>query len=165
MCFWDRAAGLVVLLVLFTPFALLSQSDESPVLNAGEAEQIASAGYYSLVWTSPAGPTMDESPVYELVESTDAAFTDATVQYRGPDLATTISGRPNGTYYYRVRRTDQPSTTGPSWSNVHRVVVEHHSIGRAVTFLIIGGLVFAATLVVVLWGNRAERQETHFESA
>ena len=165
MCYRDRAAGLGIFLfllasILSLPASLDAQPDAAPVLNGGEPQQIATAGYYTLIWSSPTGPNAADAPTFELVESTNERFTDQTVRYRGPDLATTISGKPDGIYYYRVRRADEASGGQSPWSNVHRVVVEHHSLRRAVTFMIVGGLVFAATFVVVVWGYHREPRES-----
>jgi hypothetical protein len=60
----------------------------------------SSTGSYTITWTAPSGgaPTG-----YELYESTSSSFTTQTLVYSGANLSAPISGRTNGTYYYRVR--------------------------------------------------------------
>jgi YD repeat-containing protein len=60
----------------------------------------SNTGTYTISWTAPSGGTVTS---YELYESTSATFTSQTQVYTGASLSTAISGRANGTYYYRVR--------------------------------------------------------------
>lgn len=105
-----------------------------------------SAGYFSLSWES------DDPGDFLLEESVDSAFTQPRRIYHGPDTATLVSGRPNGTYYYRVRRDRDQNQ--PSWSEVSIVQVEHHPLSRAFSFFVLGALVFFATLFIILKGNK-----------
>lgn len=146
-----------MVLVPLTATPLVAQNGAAPVLNADAAEQVATAGYYTLSWTAPPDAAPD-ALTFELVEATDAAFTDTHLRYRGPDLATTISGKPEGTYYYRVRLAGADTAQARPWSNVHRVVVAHHPLRRAFAFLILGAVVFAATLGMILYGHTHERR-------
>ncbi len=116
----------------------------APVLKSDTTE--ANAGFYRLHWRS--GVTKAD---YELQESTDSAFSDARVIYRGPDLATVISGKRDGVYHYRIRRVDN---TGGGWSESVAVTVKHHTLTRAFTIFAIGGAVFAATLWLIISGAR-----------
>ena len=88
----------------------------------------------------------------ELQEATDSEFSDATTPYRGPDRATVISGKPNGTWYYRVRASDD-AQAGP-WSRAVSVTVDHHSLSRALMFLSLGVIVFVATATMIIRGSR-----------
>ena len=102
---------------------------------------IATAGFYRLTWkTTQAGAV-------ELQEATDPAFRNTITFYKGPDRATVISGKPNGTWYYRVRALigAQPGT----WSEPVAVKVSHHSLSRALLFFGLGVVVFLATLTMV----------------
>lgn len=83
-------------------------------------------------------------------------FTDSKTLYQGPDTATLVSGRKNGTYYYRVR-SEKP---GSDWSNAVEVKVAHHPLSRAFMFFSLGALVFVATLTMVVRGNLAHKQST-----
>lgn len=92
---------------------------------------------------------------FEVQESSDEMFSSPTPVYKGPDLATFLSGRSDGNYYYRVR-TVEPGAPGP-WSSVHRVEVNHHSLARAFLFLSVGAIVFLATIFVIVRGDRETR--------
>lgn len=113
----------------------------TPKLESDSA--LATAGYYQLRWSDGDGKS------FVLEESEDPAFKDATKLYQGADSATLVSGRPNGTYYYRIRAA-QPGNT---WSDTVKVVVTHHPLSRALLFFVLGALVFLATLTVVIRGN------------
>jgi hypothetical protein len=72
--------------------------------------------------------------------------------YRGPDRATVLSGLPDGTYYFRARiwQRGEPVT---AWSEPVRAEVEHHSLARALGLFALGGVVFAATVALILLGR------------
>lgn len=103
---------------------------------------IATAGFYRLSWIA-------DQPV-ELQESVQADFSDARVVYRGADTAMFVSGKSDGSYFYRARSADSTQ----SWSEVVKVSVEHHSLPRAFTFLAIGIVVFLATIALIVNGSR-----------
>lgn len=94
---------------------------------------------------------------YELQESPDSQFQDASVRYHGPDLATVMSGRADGMRYYRVRaiRADLPFS---QWSNTVSVETRHHSLSRAFGFFTVGAIIFVLTLVLVLRGGRHQTE-------
>ena len=104
------------------------------------------AGYYQLSWNGAA------SRAYELQESRQADFSVTSTLYQGPDRATVLTGRPDGDYYYRLRVLDADGA-GP-WSDTLEVQVRHHPLARALLFFALGALVFLATLVAILAGNR-----------
>lgn len=108
--------------------------------------QLATAGFYQLQWDG-AGATD-----HELQESLRADFSDPVTLYRGSDLATMLTGRPDGEYHYRLRALHEDGP-GP-WSNTLRVEVQHHPLSRALLFFAMGALVFLATLAAILAGNR-----------
>jgi len=105
---------------------------------------------------------------FQLQWATHDDFSDADDYYRGPDLATYISGLANGNYYFRLREVRAGSGRS-DWSVPVKVVVEHHSLNLAFTLFGIGGLVFALTLLVVLRGaartskELAEIENLHLE--
>ena len=115
----------------------------------------ATAGYFRLVWQSSA-----PAPIYQLEESTDPAFSDPDILYRGPDTARTISGRSNGTYYYRARTVTGSNLTG-NWSRPVKVTVAHHSLMKAGGFFAVGALVFLSTLGLIINGHRRHQKEYH----
>ncbi len=107
--------------------------------------RVATAGYFQLTWTS-------DGPV-ELIESPDPAFDRSRLVYAGPDRATVLSGKSDGTWFYRARQT---GTEGPGpWSQPLEVTVRHHSPGRALLFFVIGGAVFGMTLWLIVSGSRS----------
>jgi hypothetical protein len=116
----------------------------------GEAPELQSStdrsdtGSYTLSWSA----TGD----VDLQEARRADFSDAQTLYRGPDQATVVSGRLNGTYHYRLLRNGKP------WGRVVRVEVAHHSLGEATAFLAAGAIVFVATVILILHGHRRHRQ-------
>jgi hypothetical protein len=75
----------------------------------------------------------------------------ARIIYRGRDTARVVTGLPNGQYAYRIRDIQQKVADG--WSETHTVLVQHHSLTRALTFFTIGLLVFLATLAVIIRGE------------
>ena len=126
-----------------------SQAIAKPPTLQSDSE-IATAGYYRLSWEGIA--TSD----YLLQEASDPDFTNVKTLYEGPDTASLISGRSNGVYYYRVRTIDQAEDPD-AWSNVAKVEVTHHPLSRAFMFFALGAIVFFATLIVVVVGNKTHR--------
>ena len=86
----------------------------APVLNAISNDD--GDGSYSVSWTSVAGATS-----YLLQEDDNSSFSSPTTAYEGSGTSKSISGKPVGTYYYRVRAINDYATSG--WSNVRSVVV------------------------------------------
>ena len=123
-----------------------------PVAGASPLElvtdtELATAGYYRISWQAEHSPNL-----YRLLESDNPRFNHNKVIYEGPDLATVLSGKPNGSYYYRVAILQDH--TPVSVSNTVMVKVAHHSLTKAFLFFAIGALVFLATLLLILRGNR-----------
>jgi hypothetical protein len=127
---------------------------------AGQAPQLetkgdAKAGYYTLQWKLPGADKADNpGPDYELVESGEAGFEHGRIIYRGADVATIISGKPDGTYHYRVRAT--VGKVPGDWSRPLTVHVAHHPLPHALVYLVVGALVFVATLAVIFWGHKQD---------
>jgi hypothetical protein len=139
----------LVTLVVATWIASTASGLESPVLESDTA--VATAGFYRLQWEPAA-----VGGGYELQESTRPDFSDARMLYAGPDLATVLSGKPDGDYYYRVRgRVDGGRSP---WSAPVQVRVQAHSLGRALTFFALGALVFVATVALILRGEMRSRR-------
>jgi hypothetical protein len=128
-----------------------------PLLELNVDSQVATSGYYRLNWD-----WRTESPgnfsQFELDESKDDDFTDKVVFYRGPDLATVVSGKSNGTLYYRIVALDAQDNILAT-SNPVKVQIQHHSLSRALLFFGLGAVVFLFTLVVVLRGQSPEVQQ------
>jgi hypothetical protein len=103
---------------------------------------VASAGYFQLRWSG--------SPAVELQESTSPQFTEPRILYAGSDRARVVSGKPDGDWYYRARSV----SSGSSFSNIVKVEVRHHPLGRAVAFFVVGAVVFLATALLIVNGAR-----------
>lgn len=140
-------AALLLLIVLCLPSAAVCAAPRAPVLHSNTA--LANAGYYQLKWHLPGG----QEEVFELQEAAHQGFAEPREIYRGKDLASVISGQPDGRFYYRVRAISDSGVPGP-WSPTVSVRVDYLPIGRAFTFFGLGALVFVATLFVVLDGTR-----------
>jgi hypothetical protein len=95
---------------------------------------------------------------YELQEANNAAFTQPTTIYRGPDQGTLISGQKNGQYFYRVRALNRGQPVS-AWSSLVLVSVRHHSLTRAFAFFAAGAAVFLATLVLIILAARQNQKE------
>lgn len=87
-----------------------------------------------------------------MLESSEPQFIRPYVIYKGPDLGSHISGKANGDYYYRVIAFKEDGDV--VISNTVKVTVQHHTLTRALIFFGIGAVVFIATLVVIVIGNR-----------
>ena len=131
------------------------ESQPPPILNDGATSQIAEAGYYTLSW-SPGNEVAGLDVVFELEESNTSTFSSATLIYRGADRATSMSGRADGEYFYRVRELSESTNTAGTWSATHQVTVAHHPLSRSFLFLAIGAIVFVATTVLILSGQRRQ---------
>ena len=135
---------LVLLFIIGIFYTDVSQADLSvPELTSNT--EIATAGFYHLSWKS-------DAKKIELQESNDSNFTSAITLYKGADTATLISGKPDGTWYYRIRNINNGNTG--NWSQPVVVTVSHHSLSRALTFFVIGFLMFIATVTLVIKGIR-----------
>jgi hypothetical protein len=129
-----------------------------PVLNGGIETQRATAGFYTLSWNHPAS---DLGLRYEVQEAARAGFVSPRTIYSGSDLATFVSGKRDGTLYYRARA--RPAVSDPRyrwspWSTVLAVTTAHHSRARAFAFLAVGAFVFLATVALIVVGNRANSE-------
>jgi hypothetical protein len=107
-------------------------------------------GAFQLSWTAP----VDAS--FRLEErELDGAGGAVTVVYEGYDTATTLTGRPEGSYEYRVA-TIQPEST--QWSVPCVVEVAPPSLGLAFALFGAGLAVTVGTVVAILRGHRAHRR-------
>ena len=142
---------LMGLLLLMGLTAIAPAQTLLPVPRLSSDTDIATAGFYRLSWKT------DKITQVEVQEADNPAFNDASLQYQGPDDASVISGKANGTWYYRARvLRDQQS--GP-WSDVVKVTVAHHPLSRAFMFFGLGVVVFVATLLMVIRGAEGGRNE------
>jgi hypothetical protein len=135
---------LIILATLLTLFATgpIHAEPSAPQLSSDYA--IASAGFFRLSWKTDAEGV-------ELQEATNPEFRNPDTPYIGPDRAAVISGKPNGTWYYRVRAVGNPQV-GP-WSEPVSVTVAHHSLSRALMFLSLGVIIFLAIVLMIVRGS------------
>ncbi|MGD2207596.1 MAG: hypothetical protein PVH17_12555, partial [Anaerolineae bacterium] len=73
-------------------------------------------GNYNVGWSASSGATS-----YLLQEDDNGSFSSPTTAYSGSSTSTSISGKSDGTYYYRVNASNAYGTSG--WSNTQSVVV------------------------------------------
>ncbi|MEJ2346805.1 MAG: hypothetical protein P8076_11725 [Gammaproteobacteria bacterium] len=147
-----RALLPALLLAAAMAAAPASGNPGAPALHTS-ANQV-NAGYYQLSWVAPDGGT----PVFEVQEARTPQFADARLVYRGTDEASMLSGRRDGTYYYRARIDPKRDDPGP-WSRTVKVSVHHLPLDRAFLFFGIGALVFVSTLGLVIVGNLRHNKE------
>ena len=118
----------------------------APVLNTNNPAP--TAGYYQLSWHIAGAESGKNNPYtgeFILQEAHHKDFSDADTIYKGMDTASVISGKPNGSYFYRVSRANPM----PEWSESVQVQVTHHSLQRAFIFFSIGAVVFILILTVI----------------
>ena len=86
-------------------------------------------GSYTVSWSSVSGATS-----YTLEEDTSGSFGSPTVVYSGSSTSKYITGRSDGTYYYRVNACNARGCSG--WSNVEDIEVStsHEDEGWNKTF-------------------------------
>jgi hypothetical protein len=107
---------------------------------------LATAGYYQLTWSWPHAPA---DTTYSLIEfNSSSSHPNGHEIYAGPDLASVISGKRNGSYRYVVRAIGADDEV-LALSNPLKIVVAHHSLARAWIIFTLGALVFISILVVV----------------
>ena len=131
-------------LMLFCVFSMESALALGSAPSLSSDENPATAGFFRLSWNTDSGNV-------ELQKGSHKAFRNPVTTYLGPDQATVISGKPDGTWYYRARVL-RGSNKGP-WSEPIAVTVRHHSLARALIFLSLGIVVFLATAWMVVRGS------------
>lgn len=126
-----------VILLLFMSCGIVPDSGFGATLMPETLE--SNEGYYQLSWES-------EEPI-RLVESSSADFSDARMLYTGTDTGRVVSGKPDGTWYYRLESADGARVL----SAPATITVKHHSLTKAFSFFALGAIVFAATLGLILF--------------
>jgi len=86
-------------------------------------------GSYTVSWSSVSGATS-----YTLEEDTSSSFSSPSVVHSGAGTSKDVSGKIDGTYYYRVKACNAESCSG--WSNVEdiEVSIPHEEEGWKKTF-------------------------------
>lgn len=149
-CHFGRLPLLVVLFLVLTCLLIagpIQADNHAPKLSSDH--EVASAGYFQLSWEA-------EAERVELQEATSLTFRNATTLYIGPDKHSVISGKPNGSWYYRVRALNvhDQNSQADAWSDPVTVLVAHHELSRALMFLSLGIIVFVGIVVMIVRGER-----------
>jgi hypothetical protein len=134
-------SGWLLSLILLFVSLLTSVAQQRPAFR-GQDNRTTHDGHVRLQWRSVASDA-----VYEVQQAATRDFERAITIYKGPDLATFISGLPNGVYYYRLR------SNGGIWSEPITVTVEHYSLQLAFTLAGLGAIVFLLTIALVVKGT------------
>ena len=101
-------------------------------------------GAYRISWTGEGGAD------YQLVENGE-------VLYQGSELATTVSGRPEGNYLYQVSSLGPDGSTA-AMSEPCSVSVTPPPLGLAFGLFGLGFAVFLAVLITIIRGASAHRR-------
>lgn len=145
------AVPLVLILLVGLSSSSAATPDAEPGLSVSPERSLD--GVYQLEWSAMGAVVLEESR--------SADFARPVVVYAGRDQATTLSGRADGTYYYRLHAATE--VAGAALQSdappIIRVEVAHHPLSRAVGFFLVGLLVFTATVGLVVSGERRTRSE------
>ena len=148
---------LFIALISLPSFAQNQANEEQlhpPDWKGGETVTSSRDGFFALKWEVPEKIIKNDYQ-FEIQESKVADFSNTETIYQGTDLGTTLSGFPEGKYYYRVR-TISPDGSKSEWSKVMEVQVDHHGLGKAFGFLGVGVVVFLLTAGLIIGGTRKQ---------
>lgn len=95
--------------------------------------------------------------IFQVQQAQNTDFSDARMRYEGSDLATYISGLPQGAHLYRVRAVSGEETG--LWSEPMEVNVEFVSQKLVITLFLLGTIVFMAT-VWAIWKGHCQYAES-----
>lgn len=171
-CLIARVADIRTL-ILFTSLVFLSgavlfAAPPVPVFKSDQEKITQSVPYRMVEWTFPASeqpaadprtrPPAEASARFELEMAESPDFSDAITRYEGPDRASFISGLNEGEYAFRVRAIDSKGETS-DWSKPLYLTIEYDSLAKALWLFGIGGIVSAATVALVVGGDRRTRRD------
>jgi hypothetical protein len=134
--------------------SLMAREAPAPVFD-GPAEAFTESGYLKLSWHLDVPDDQLADYTFELQQSEDPAFSDPLVIYQGPDLATFLSGLPDGTFHYRIRAIGPEAAAPGRWSSPVVLEVKHHSLRLALLLFGLGAVVFLLTVGIVMQGHRS----------
>ena len=132
---------------------LVSSHTRADSLNLTTSTDIATAGFFQLDWSWSSAP---ENVSYQLAErplALNGSPTSFKTIYQGQDLASVISGKPDGRYEYKVTA-NSPSLSAPVTSNLVNVSVKHHSLVNAFAVLLVGVVIFLAIVIAIFRGAK-----------
>ncbi|MEJ2456201.1 MAG: fibronectin type III domain-containing protein [Candidatus Thiodiazotropha sp.] len=120
---------------------LLATAVQTGAVELEISPQLSTSGTFNLSWQGAEGER------YRLFQL-DADASPRLI-YQGTDTARVMTGLPSGDYTYRIE--------GESGrSEPRNVTVAHHSLTRAFSFFGVGLLVFVATVILVVRGERGQ---------
>lgn len=133
-----------ILICLFLCLFTLSAAS-APLLSL--APTLSTDGKATLSWKLPEGASV------EVESSLDNRFGNTVSLYQGSDRSTVLTGLSDGSYHFRARIVHQNGAISP-WGEPVNLLVEHHSLTKAMSFFAIGAVVFVATLLLIILGAR-----------
>ncbi|WMJ74476.1 fibronectin type III domain-containing protein [Cytophagaceae bacterium ABcell3] len=136
---------------VITPNTPLFSSSNTPSFD-GDLTQYSNDGHIRISWEAQKAENSEFQ--FELQRSEKEDFSDATIIYKGPETATFTSGLSNGTYFFRIRTNNNNNTS--QWSEPMQLIVEHHSLNKALWLAALGATVVLATVAVIVTGNRKQ---------
>ena len=118
-------------------------------VSPAESPFLADEGKCLLRWELP--ESENSSFTFQVEQADESNFSNPRVRYEGPDSATYISGLPEGMHHYRVRLVSDDET-GP-WSESMEIKVEFVSRQLVIILLLLGSIVFVATVWAIWKGH------------
>jgi hypothetical protein len=116
-----------------------------------ETEVTADEGHVTMQWElTEAVEQGSLGLTFELEQSDEPGFEDHRLRHRGAERSFFVSGLREGQTYFRVRAI-AGGVAGP-WSDTLAVEVAYPGRGRVIGLVIVGCLVFVATVVTIVLG-------------
>ncbi|MET0066643.1 MAG: fibronectin type III domain-containing protein [Candidatus Thiodiazotropha sp.] len=140
-------AYLLICLLLLCSAA--SMADTQAPFTLHLSSQTSNDGRANLSWN------LEGDAEVQIQQAGNPGFSAARVLYQGTDRASVVTGLPDGAYHYRGRWVYPDGSTSP-WGEAVTLQVTHHSLMRAGLFFAVGALVFIATTLLILTGNRRQ---------
>ncbi len=141
----------VVSMLLIVVIMSINKSFAAEVDFVGDLTQETTTGYSLLKWKLHENAT-EMQKQFVLQQSNSPQFNNAKTIYKGPDMASFVSGLPNGDYFYRVGINKDGGVT--NWSKGLHLEVKHHSRNLAMLLFFLGTIIFISTVAVIIVGNR-----------
>lgn len=133
----------ILAILAFIPCSSL-QAASASTLSANT--DVAIEGYFVLSWELPA----DDNAGYELQQADNPGFRNATSTVIPASGDITLSGFPDGDYYFRAGIN---SGNGGNWTETVNVTVAHPSLARALLFFLLGLALFIVLVTTIIMGN------------
>ncbi|MEN7547112.1 hypothetical protein AAG747_04290 [Rapidithrix thailandica] len=159
MFFVKRQIFLLLFIITSVQLNLYAQTPSSlevPDFGVDDGS-VYNSGALRLTWVYAKDLVKQDVVEFEVQQASSSEFVQQKAIYRGPDLATFISGLKNGTYFYRIRALRKDLEKKSPWSSPLRIEVKHHPLSLAFTLAGVGTFVFLATAVVVFQGSRNQK--------